>query len=1607
MSMSQDAPATSTPIAIVGMACIFPGAADLKSFWNNIVGRVDSICQPQEAWGAERYLESGRITTQYGGFLKDLYRFDPREFGIMPNSIDGSEPDQFLALRVARDALLDAGYLRADADHTDTGIVLGHSTYLHRGQGTLIQQNIVLDQTVDLLRVALPHLNDAALGELRDILRRKLPPTTADTVPGLVPNVMTGRIANRLNLRGPNFLLDAACSSSLLAVGVAIDELRARRSRMMLAGGVNATLPAEVTTIFTQLGALSTRRKVRPFERGSDGTLLGEGLGVVVLKRLDDALADDDRVYAIIRGIGQSSDGRGSGLLAPSQEGETLAMARTYQACDVDPGTIGLFEAHGTGIPLGDQTEIASLQAVFGTRSARVGTCALGSVKSMISHCIPAAGIAGLIKVALAIHHRLLPPTLCDEVNPELGIQKTPFYVNTRAAPWVSKLNVPRRAGVNAFGFGGTNSHAIVEQAPSEVRRPATLTSWPAELCVVSAQSAEALAAKLEALGVALSRNATWRLDEVAAALARADRQEQHRIALVGLDLKGLAKAVAQSAAKLRSGGTSRWPTRGNVSYSAARLNGKLAFLFPGEGSQYLEMFADLARHFPEIQHWLDFWHGLYELPKGSTRTDIAYPSCEVDADGRLQLEKRFHDMDVGSEAVYVGGLAMHALLRSLGVEPDVMVGHSSGESAALTASGANGAADAAAQADCIRRHYAVYKELLESGKIPEGALLAVGALGIDVVESHVSRLDGVVVAMDNCGNQIVLFGPPSGIKQAQSVLTTLGGVCIPLPFDRGYHTAAFTDASAAFHRYYEEIGLGVPKVPLYSCSSVGLFPASPRDVCDLAAAQWSNRVRFRETILKMHDDGVILFLEVGPSANLTAFVNDILAGRDVAALPTNVRGRNEIEQLLAVLGRLYVAGRGPIMARLFSGRAIRALDLDKDDAPPGRTLIDNTMPIIRLTPADCDAIRRITGRDASQLPPAAQLSGAVQTPIAEARAPDVGVESADDEHKPIMAEYFDVMRHFLDRQTSLLERWTGLETHVESRASTSPGWVSMHAADGETPLLDNILERDDQHVLARCDVSLANDQFARDHVMTGPVTDTDPHLFGLSCLPLAVSLELMAEACALLAGRLDVTVIENIHALDWIALDEEAATVDVKAEVVDSALGHFRASVSTPRGPALTADYRFGASFRLPELPPLAERRASCWNAPDLYSTGMFHGPVFRSLRYIDAWDYPGVDVQLSDVSLRGFFSEGHTPKLILNPVLLDALGQVVACWLVQFFGTEFNNFPSTIGRIEIHERCPADRQGVVMRTRQRALDGVSTDPGASRAWEFDCVDADGRVLLRADELINVFWRLPPAYHAVRWRPLLGWLGGPLPAPNRTGVSLWKVPFLPAEFLLQSGAICLRTLAHVLLNTQERAEWRALKAQPRRRIEWLFGRAALKEAVRHWVQAQTGQLLYPTDITVIRDENGAPVVDGWWCNNLIAAPEVSLSHNSDSCVAAVAPPDQPVGVDIEQLDRLQHPEFVAQALAPDELALVHGLRGAALNERVLRIWCAKESASKCLGLGLRGEPQAYRVVAADHGFDTLTIRHEAGSVEVSILQQAQCIVACATLEWKEVAVHE
>ncbi len=458
-------------IAIIGMAGIFPGAGDVDTFWANILaGRCCTSEHPSP--DARRILdpnptEFARVYSIRGGFLGPLATFDPAAHGVMPDSLPGADPDHFLALRVAAEALEDAGLKNRAFPRDRTDVIVGHGTYVNPGNVNWIQHGVVLDQVAALFRQIRPDAADADAAAFRTALRASLPPLTPATIPGLIPNIISGRIANRLDLMGANYVVDAACASSLLAVDQAAKNLLLDRADLALVGGVQACIPPAVIMLFSALKALTRHDAPHPFSEDADGTLLSEGVGFVVLKRLADARRDRDRIVAVIKGTGVASDGRAQGLLAPRLDGEALAIRRAYEASGIDPATVGLVEAHGTGMPLGDATEVRALRTVFGARRGGRATCALGSVKSMIGHCIPAAGIASLIKTSLALYHGVLPPTIgCAKPNPALALHETPFYLNTEARPWIHAGPAPRRAGVSSMGFGGINTHCVLEEPP-------------------------------------------------------------------------------------------------------------------------------------------------------------------------------------------------------------------------------------------------------------------------------------------------------------------------------------------------------------------------------------------------------------------------------------------------------------------------------------------------------------------------------------------------------------------------------------------------------------------------------------------------------------------------------------------------------------------------------------------------------------------------------------------------------------------------------------------------------------------------------------------------------------------------------------------------------------------------------------------------------------------------------------------------------------------------------------------------------------------------------------------------------------------------------------
>ena len=473
--------ANHCPVAIVGMSCFFPKSTGLKAYWRLLLNGQDAITEvPPTHWSRQDYYDPDprrpdHVHCSRGGFLSPV-AFDPSEFGIPPSTIEATDTSQLLALAAARQAIEDAGL---PFDRSRTSVVLGVT-------GT---QELVIPLGA---RLGHPHwrraLSDAGIAPAlaEQIVARiadAYVPWQENSFPGLLGNVVAGRISNRFDLGGTNCVVDAACASSMAALHLAMLELACGRSDTVITGGVDTLNDIFMHMCFAKTQALSATGDARPFSKNADGTVLGEGLGLLVLKRLPDAERDGNRIYAVIRGIGASSDGRSQSIYAPRVEGQAKALEAAYASAGIDPATVALIEAHGTGTRIGDKVEFQALCQVLGKTAANGNRCALGSVKSMIGHTKAAAGSAGLMKAALALHHKVLLPTLkADEPDPALNVEDSPFYLNTRSRPWFAAKNHPRRAGVSSFGFGGSNFHVVLE----EYRPEKTQAAWDGSVQILA-----------------------------------------------------------------------------------------------------------------------------------------------------------------------------------------------------------------------------------------------------------------------------------------------------------------------------------------------------------------------------------------------------------------------------------------------------------------------------------------------------------------------------------------------------------------------------------------------------------------------------------------------------------------------------------------------------------------------------------------------------------------------------------------------------------------------------------------------------------------------------------------------------------------------------------------------------------------------------------------------------------------------------------------------------------------------------------------------------------------------------------------------------------------
>ena len=1593
-------------VAIVGMGCRFPGADDLVAYWENILGGVDATSAvPADRWDPATFFGPAAAAVRRGGYLAGPIPFDPARHGVMPRAVEGGEPEQFLVLAAARAALLDAGLPAGPNDGRRVEVAIARGNYFNRGNLTRLSYGRILAQTLAILESLHPEWTEADRQAVRADLAASLPPFEAATIPGQLTNATAGRLADRLDLRGASYVVDAASASALVAIDLAARSLRAGRADLALVGAVYLEADVDFPLVFDRLGALSKSGTVRPFAAGADGLLSGEGVGVVVLKRLRDAEAAGDRVYAVVRGVGVASDGRGVGLAAPSARGHARAIRRAQRAARINPAHVALIEGHGLGVPAADRAEIRALRATF--PPARSGRRALGAVSSMIGHAMPAAGMAGLIKAALALHHRVLPPTLhAADPNPALLRPDSPATLNARVRPWVhGATDHPRLAGVNAFGFAGINAHAVLaaHESSDAASAPGALTTWETEAFCLAGADRDDLAARAARLIARLEVHPTVLPKDLAFTLNTAFNPEHPaRLGLVARSTVELVERLQGAIVRLRDPACrSIRDARGIYFFDRGErpTPPRLAFLFPGEGSQYPGMLGDLAPHFPEVRAMLDTADRIARRSGSRAGDDAApWPSellFGAGADGLWGAE-------VAVNVVLSAQWALYLLLSRLGLVPDAVLGHSSGEFLAFAAAGAL-AMDRAFE-DGLASLGALFGRLELAGDLPQARLVAVAAdrARVEAAIAGAGLADRVEVAMDNCPHQVVVAGDPAAVDGLVDRLRKEGAMCEVLPFARAYHTPSFASAVGPIRDFFAATPIRTPKIPLYSCAEGRRMPDDPAAIRELAVAQWTRSVAFRPGIEAMHADGVRVFVDVGARGNLAGFVEDTLRGRPNFAVAANLPRRAGPTQLNHLVASLFAQGVGLDLGHLYARRRPAQVDLDAATEAEGRAVptLAVGFPVMRLSD---ELIVRLTARPA----PTPEANGHVhaeesnESSLMSPNHTDFGhTESIAGHTEPaavepaeaVLLDFQRTMTDFLAAQEAVVGAFLGgdrVALAAEEEDIDDAGEFAFRIAagfpppplDAAGPWAGELVAIDPGHsAVSSYRLDAAGDPVAEHHTLGGRrISALYPDWRGLPVLPFSVMAEMLAQAAARLAPEgWPVGSLRDVRAHKWIRYEEGGpATLEIRAEVVPDPLPgewavrvaiHNRGTAADPR-PGEPAVFD-GVVIFAPEAldPPVAapfaldDPRPCRFTAESIYAEQwLFHGPALQAVAAIGPIAADGIAGEIR-VLPRGplLRDPAYAGRLWTDPIVVDNFTHLLGGWGLDELADRGDViFPLRMADLTIYGDQPADGTVVACRV---AIELAERHQIRARA---DIVRPDGTTWMTIQGWEDWRFHWPGRYRDGFRHPDRAWLGAPLDlegiAPE-VGAAVWLEP--PGDM---GRPVWRDVLEHVQLGPDERVAYLALPGPDGRRTHRLWGRIAAKEAARRVEAAQGLPPTYPADLLIVPDDRGRPTLlrrddPGH------PGPQVSIAHAEGVAVAlAVDDPAAWVGIDVEAI--VARPEgFEAAAFSRLERGLLasrwcqEGVR----DEWVARLWAAKEAVVKSTGLGFVAGPLDVEVVAID-----------------------------------------
>ncbi len=840
-------------VAIVGLAGRFPGARNVDELWSNLRAGRETV-----SFFALDELDAGTNGDQPGyvparGVLEDADRFDSAFFGEIPRLADITDPQQRVFLEVAWQALEDAGFVPG-RDDRPVGVFAG--------VGNNSYQWVNLANRPDVTE---------AVGDFQVML-------------GNEKDYVATRVAHKLDLRGPALSIHTGCSTSLVAVCAAVRSLLDGECDVALAGGASVTCPQKSGHVYSEGGMLSSDGHTRSFDAQGTGTVFSDGAGAVVCKRLDNALADGDRIYAVIHGVATNNDGADkASFTAPSVSGQAWVIGAALAMAEFHPESISYVETHGTATPLGDPIEIEALTEAFRAHTDKQGFCAVGSVKSNLGHLTAASGVAGLIKTVLALHHRELPASLHFRTpNPHIDFQHSPFKVQTTLTPWTPPQGHPRRAGVSSFGVGGTNAHVVLQEAPTP---PPTTPGLPSQLLLLSSKQAAGLDTATSELGRHLAEHPELDLADVAYTLQTRRVGFAHRRFVLCRDL-----AEASEAHLHLSPETSQ-------THKVDRPCPEVAFVFPGQGSQHPDMARALYQDEPVVRGAIDACVEILSSHIARDLRTLLFPQPD-ERDEAMRLLQR---TEYAQPALFTVEYALAELWRSWGVLPTAMLGHSVGEYVAACLAGVFSLPDAL-------NLVAARGRLVQAQ--PGGAMLSVRAAA-DAIEPRLH--DGLCLAASNGPQLCVVSGPTSQIGELQKQLASEGIPCRLLQTSHAFHSSMMDPILGPFTELVASLSLSAPRIPFVSSTTgTWITPEQARDP-GYWARHLRERVRFAEGVATLWEDPERVLLEVGPRCAATTMARQSMQDRSrqcAVATLANEPGRDaDWSSVLRAMGCLWVHG--------------------------------------------------------------------------------------------------------------------------------------------------------------------------------------------------------------------------------------------------------------------------------------------------------------------------------------------------------------------------------------------------------------------------------------------------------------------------------------------------------------------------------------------------------------------------------------------------------------------------------------------------------------------------------------------------------------------------